>query len=260
MNPRLLREGKYTDLAIVLYLAKKFVTPFKRWKAFDLDIIDEKGNILKKKLKTREEKNSFTHLDRFILKMRKLVGDHLFLKLGVTALILAGHEEDGMVIEEKTDGTDKAFLQMIKEEVLSDTVEINVPLEGRAESIKMDFEKTDGRFSFSISVFLGNDMASTIGGNFLPTTDSNKEFFKDLNSVFSDMTYGDNKNLFIDLGSDDITVNVNYGENEIKMSQQTDSNDIHADFYMLFGSDKERQEFLKGWAKYYEAVSTQLDI
>lgn len=257
MNPRLLREGKYTDLAIVFYLAKKFITPFKKWKAFDLDIIDEKGKILKKKLETREEKNSFTALDKFILKLRTLVGDHLFLKLGVTALILSDFKEDGIVIEE-TGGTDNTFMKMVKEDLLGDVTNVNIPLEGRAESIKMEFEKNNGFMNFGLSVFMGQDMVSTIGGNFLPVNETNKRFFEKLNDIFSNLRYGDNENVFLNLGDLDITVNVNYGENEIKMTQITDSDDVHADFYMIFNTESERTEFLRGWGKYYNQVMASL--
>lgn len=261
LDTRLLREGKYTDTAIVLYLAKKFITKFSRWKAFELGIIDEKGKILKKRLVTREEKNSFTMLDRFILKIRTLVGDQLFLKLGITALLLADFKDEGHVIEEKIAGTDLNFLRKLKEDVLGNITTIVIPLEGRKEYIKMDFEKSGGLLSFGISAFIKGNMISTIGGNFLPVNDSNKKFFKDLNDVFSNLRYGDTKNLFVDLGDEDITVNVTYGTNEIKFGQVSDDNDnIHSDLYMLFGNDSERSEFLQGWAKYYKEVSTALNI
>lgn len=54
---------------------KKLTTPFNKWKAFDLGIIDKNGNILKKRstLKTKEEKDSFTLADLFVLKIKKLI-------------------------------------------------------------------------------------------------------------------------------------------------------------------------------------------
>lgn len=259
MNQKLLREGKYTDLAIVFYLAKKFITPFKKWKAFELGIIDVKGKILKKRLETREEKNSFTALDKFILKIRTLVGDHLFLKIGIAALLLADHKPEGKVIQE-TGGTDMTFLRKLKEEVLEDITSINIPMAGRDEYINMDFEKSNGYINFGISVFVGSDMVSTVGGNFLPINETNTEFFSKLNDIFSNLRYGDNENLFLNLGDLDITVNVNYGENEIKMTQETDSDEVHADFFIIFNTEKERNEFLSGWAKYYTDVSISLDL
>ena len=260
IDSRLLREGRMADLAIVFYLSKKFITPFKKWKSFELGIIDEKGKILKKKLSTREEKNSFTMLDRFILKIRTIIGDHLILKIGLTALLLADHKPEGKIIHE-TGGTDSTFLRKLKEEVLEDITSINVPLEGREESIKMDFEKVNGYFSFSVSMFLGSEMVSTIGGNFLPVNDVNKKFFEDLNDIFTSLRYGDTENIFIETGDTDVTVNVTYGENEIKFGQISDTNDnIHSDLYMLFGSEKERNEFLGGWARFYSDVSISLDI
>ena len=60
LNPKLLREGKYTDLAIVFYLAKKFITPFKKWKAFwvprsENTIADELANSALDKRKTERK-------------------------------------------------------------------------------------------------------------------------------------------------------------------------------------------------------------
>ena len=69
-----------------------------------------------------------------------------------------------------------------------------------------------------------------------------------------------NENVFLNLGDLDITINVNYGENEIKMTQETDSDEVHADFFIIFNSEKERNEFLSGWAKFYTDVSISLDI
>ena len=254
MSQRLLREGKYGDLAIVFYMAKKFVTPFKKWKAFDLDIIDAKGKILKRNLDTREEKNSFTALDRFILRIRTLVGDNMFVKLGIGALLLQDFKQEGSVLCE-SGSTDSKLFTKIKENILNNVSEVTIPLAGRGEYAKMEFEKEGGMFSFNIGVFAGDEMISSLGANYLPISKTNIKLFERLNHVINNLEYGgDNENIFIDLGDEEIYVNVNYGENEIKMTQLTESENVHADFYVLFGSNEEKSSFTKGWSKFYNSI------
>ena len=62
------------DIFFVYQFIKKLTTPFNKWNAFNLNIIDDKGNILKsrKDLTTRDEKESFTIFDNMVLKIKKL--------------------------------------------------------------------------------------------------------------------------------------------------------------------------------------------
>lgn len=254
MSNRLLKEGSYTDLAIVFYIGKRFVTKFSKWKAFDLGIIDAKGKILKKKLSTREERSSFTSLDKMILRIRTLVGDSLFIKLGIGALLLQDFKEEGNILHEYGNSDDKLFAK-IKESILQDSSSVIIPLAARGESIKMEFEKENGTFSFNIGVFAGDEMVSSLGSNYLPINDNNIKLFDNLDAIFNGLEFGgDNKNIFVDLGGEDVTVNVNYGENEIKMTQLTENENVYGDFYVLFESEAEKSRFLKGWAKFYEGL------
>lgn len=63
------------DLFLVYQFIKRLATPFKEWKAYELGIIDEEGNRLKKikELKTREEKQAFGRFDLLILKLKRLL-------------------------------------------------------------------------------------------------------------------------------------------------------------------------------------------
>lgn len=63
------------DLFTTYAFIKRIVTPFKKWKAFKLGIIDEKGGQLKhrKDLKTLEEKDAFGFLDVLALNLKKLL-------------------------------------------------------------------------------------------------------------------------------------------------------------------------------------------
>lgn len=63
------------DLFLVYQFIRKLATPFKEWKAFELGIIDEDGNILRKRrdLNTREEKSAFGVYDVMLLKPKRLL-------------------------------------------------------------------------------------------------------------------------------------------------------------------------------------------
>lgn len=61
------------DLYLVYQFVKRLATPFNKWKAFELGIIDDKGNILKprKTLTTSDERSAFGIYDLMILNIKK---------------------------------------------------------------------------------------------------------------------------------------------------------------------------------------------
>lgn len=63
------------NLFLVYQFLKRLAKPFKKWEAYDLGIIDEKGNILKsrKSLTKMREKQAFGVYDLMILNMKKLL-------------------------------------------------------------------------------------------------------------------------------------------------------------------------------------------
>lgn len=64
------------DLFLVYSFIKRLATPFNKWKAFDVGIIDKDGNILKDKKtrsKTIKEREAFGKFDLMILKLKKLL-------------------------------------------------------------------------------------------------------------------------------------------------------------------------------------------
>jgi hypothetical protein len=70
---QILSEG-IVDLFVIYKILKQLVTPFEKWKAFQVDLIDDKGNILVPKNKrTSEQKKSFTKFHLFILKLKKML-------------------------------------------------------------------------------------------------------------------------------------------------------------------------------------------
>lgn len=63
------------DLFMVYQFIRRLATPFKEWKAYEYGIIDERGNILKKRkdLTTIREKDAFGIFDVMILKLKRLI-------------------------------------------------------------------------------------------------------------------------------------------------------------------------------------------
>ena len=66
--------SKVTDLILVYQFLRRLTTPFNETPAFDLGIIDERGNRIKSKdLKTTEEKNAYGYFDRLVFNVKKLL-------------------------------------------------------------------------------------------------------------------------------------------------------------------------------------------
>jgi len=85
------------DNIAVYKLIKKLSTPFKKWRAFKHGVIDDKGNVLKTDLTSRNEKDSFTKLDLLALnlkrEMAKLPGGASKLASYAAALYLVKENE-----------------------------------------------------------------------------------------------------------------------------------------------------------------------
>lgn len=63
------------DLFMVYNFLKRLATPFSEWEAYKLGIIDERGNILKKKKEftLQKERSAFGVFDTMILKLKRLI-------------------------------------------------------------------------------------------------------------------------------------------------------------------------------------------
>lgn len=98
------------DLFLVYHFIKRLATPFNKWKAYDLGIIDERGNILipKKERRTLKEREAFGKFDLMILKLKKLLekipGGQSRLASYAAALwlIKEGEERDENLLTEET--------------------------------------------------------------------------------------------------------------------------------------------------------------
>ena len=63
------------DLFLVYQFIKRLATPFEKWDAYELGIIDKDGNILKKRkqLRTVKERDAWGKFDVMISKLKKLL-------------------------------------------------------------------------------------------------------------------------------------------------------------------------------------------
>ena len=67
--------SRFVDNVIALRILHMLVTPFDQTEAFKLGIIDAKGKDLRKAntLKTPEEKDAYTYLDRLVFNMKRII-------------------------------------------------------------------------------------------------------------------------------------------------------------------------------------------
>ena len=128
------------DLFLVYQFIKRLVTPFNEWKAYEHGIIDEDGNILKKRkdLKTVQERESWGKFDVMILKLKKLLekapGGKSRLASYAAALWLIKEGKDydeNMLTEELLEDKLQSYMN-IAEELMSEAKTPKPPLWKRA--------------------------------------------------------------------------------------------------------------------------------
>lgn len=61
------------DKVMAYVLMRKFVVPIRQSKAFELGLIDREGKIIKSP-ETEEERRALTLVDRFLLKIKRMLG------------------------------------------------------------------------------------------------------------------------------------------------------------------------------------------
>lgn len=122
------------DLFLVYQFIKRLATPFNKWKAYELGIIDEKGNILKRRkdLNTVKEREAWGKFDVMISKLKKLLekvpGGSTRLASYAAALWLIKENEnqrDGTVLQEEV--LEKELLDIM--ESIKGDIDINILFE-----------------------------------------------------------------------------------------------------------------------------------
>lgn len=138
--------SRAVDMLITYRVIKGLVTPFDKTKAFQQGIIDEKGKVLKKRseLKTSQEKNAYTILDRFIFNLKRIMH-----RVGLKSKLSSYAVALGLLLKETTKlGVSRNFVEgqlfrfLLEHEWirLSHDIENNIAYIG--ESLKRNYYKS----------------------------------------------------------------------------------------------------------------------
>jgi len=103
--------NRLVDIFLTYQFLKKLTTPFNKWKAYELGIIDENGKVLKKRkdLQTLEEKKAWGYHDIMVANLKKLIeklpGGKSRIATFAAALLLLREEKitNKEMLEEKLD-------------------------------------------------------------------------------------------------------------------------------------------------------------
>jgi len=114
------------DLFLLYQFIKRLATPFKEWEAYKLDIIDDKGNILKgsKERRSVKERAAFGKFDLLVLKLKKLLekipgGQTRIGSYAAALWLIKEHKEKNAGVE---DLTEESLLQYM---TLAEGADIN---------------------------------------------------------------------------------------------------------------------------------------
>ena len=112
--------GMVVDLFMLYQFVKRLATPFKKWDAYKLGIIDEKGNVLKKRkdFTTIREREAFGMFDVLVGNLKKLLakvpgGQTRLASYAAALLLLREHKN---INDDLIDNLEDRF-NMIYEEV-----------------------------------------------------------------------------------------------------------------------------------------------
>ena len=110
------------DLIITYRVVKMLVTPFKKFKAFELGIIDEKGKSLRKMKEVKgSERKHYTMLHRFVFNLKRILQKvGLGSRLGSFAVALALLIKEDRTYAQHKDSIESAVITHLKEENLYD--------------------------------------------------------------------------------------------------------------------------------------------
>ena len=110
------------DLIITYRVVKMLVTPFNKFKAFDLGIIDEKGKVLRKMKEVKgSDRKHYTMLHRFVFNLKRILQKvGLGSRLGSFAVALALLIKEDKTYAQHKEAIEAAVVTYLKEENLYD--------------------------------------------------------------------------------------------------------------------------------------------
>jgi hypothetical protein len=97
--------NKVLDAYLVYQLVQRLVTPFEKWDAYKLGIIDKDGNVLRK-AETPKEKSAWGRFDIMVANLKKLLG-----KLPGGKSNLANYAAAAFLFKEQTNYEDATTLE-----------------------------------------------------------------------------------------------------------------------------------------------------
>ncbi len=118
------------DLFMLYQFLKRLVSPFEKWEAYKLGIIDADGNVLKKRrnLGTADERKAWGYFDILAANLKKLLaqlpgGSSKIASYAAALLLLREHESgrDGSMLSEASELELKFQLMTIMEEIANVT-------------------------------------------------------------------------------------------------------------------------------------------
>ena len=110
------------DLIITYRVVKMLVTPFNKFKAFELGIIDDEGkNLIKMKQVKGSDRKHYTMLHRFVFNLKRILRKvGLGSRLGSFAVALALLIKEDKSMAQHKDLIESAVITYLKEENLYD--------------------------------------------------------------------------------------------------------------------------------------------
>lgn len=115
---------RIVDTLIVFRILKMLTTPWEKFDAFKLGLIDKKGSRIKdKKIESKEEKSALTLLHRLVFNLKRIVnkvpfGKTAFASYAVALLLL---KEETKLDEDQMDELCEKFYRHIKSEGILDS-------------------------------------------------------------------------------------------------------------------------------------------
>ena len=101
--------SKAADYYLTYRFIKTLVTPFAKTQAYEMGIIDDKGNILKKMkdLETKEEKKAYGYFERMVWNLKKIIDKipllgSSFKNVATASFLLLKEEREEKNFKEKT--------------------------------------------------------------------------------------------------------------------------------------------------------------
>ena len=112
------------DLIITYRVVKLLVTPFNKFKAYELGIIDDEGKVLRKfKTIKGSERKHYTMLHRFVFNLKRILQKvGLGSRLGSFAVSLALLIKEDKSMAQHKDLIESAVITYLKEENLYDEI------------------------------------------------------------------------------------------------------------------------------------------